>query len=438
MKQIPEADAVATDRNMGDHRLPGNQARRTLKSTSQDTTSKSVWKDSSKYFLKHKKDQLRLPTSVEGQHRLYVKERPDDFRKVGTPSEALTPRSMEGSFFPTISRGMRSPVGNKNQRKLIDDSGLYQPLLPVQQTRRTFWDDIGFRQNQNLLSPWPRGEENSADILIKMLETPKPNRMLENKWPYWEDHREATKQPTNFGKQSQGKLDLDPHKLPWSCEGRHRRQDMLSSIYYKYIYKGGDDICDCAEPWREPIQQIDTGYENQPSYEESPVKKTDLPTFDIRYGRKTSKVKDTRFSKQDSNVVIKLQKPQDPHKTSKETRYESPYLRNNQFEILENEDLITDSNELELQVENLGNSENANEAYDPTDWKYFISKEDTALSSLELLYMKGWGNERSSPTSKMFKNYYWIMDTDNDDDDDDDEEEEHKEEEKVKEKKENR
>ena len=365
---------------------------------------------------------------MEGQHRLYVKERPDDFRKVGTPSEVLTPRSMKGTLFPTISRGMRSPVANKNQRKLIEDSGLYQPLLPVQPTRRTLRNDIGFRQKQNLFGPWPRGKETSADILIKMLETPRHNRMQENKWPYWEDHREATKQPTNSGKQSQGKLDLDPYKLPWSCEGRHKRQDMLSSIYYKYIYKGGDDICDCAEPWREPNQQIDMGYENQPSYEESPVKKTNLPTFDHRYGRKTSKVKDTRLYKQDSNFVIKLQKPQDSYKTSKETRYESPYFRNNQFEILENEDSISDSSELELQIENLGNSENADEAYDPTDWKYFISKEDTALSSLELMYMKGWGNERSTPTSKMFKDYYWIMDTDDDDDDDD--EEEHKEEKK--------
>uniref|UniRef100_A0A8C2LEH7 Uncharacterized protein n=1 Tax=Cricetulus griseus TaxID=10029 RepID=A0A8C2LEH7_CRIGR len=406
---------------------PGNQARRTPKPTSQDTTSKSVWKDSSKCFLKHKKEQqLRLPTSVEGQQRLFVKERPDEFKKVGTPSEGLIPRSnIESTFFPIISRGIRSPVANKNQRKLPEDSGLYHPLLPVQQTRRTFWDDIGMRQNNHLLAPWPRGEENSADILIKMLETPKPNRMLENKWPYWEDHREATKQPTNSGKQSQVKLDLEPHRLSWSCEGnwfhdgKHRRQDMLSSIYYKYIYKGGDDICEWAEPCREPMQQNDTGYENQTSYEESPAKKTDLPTFDVRYGRKTSKVKDSRLSKQDSNFDIKLQKPQDPHKATKELKYESPYLKNNQWKTLGNEDPVTDSNELELQDENIGNPEIIEEAYDPTDWKYFISKDDNStLSTLE--------------------DYFWIMDTDDDDDDDeheDDNNDECKEEEKVKEQK---
>ncbi|CAH6779645.1 LOC102552474 [Phodopus roborovskii] len=402
-------------------------------------TSKSVWKDSSKCFLKQKKEQLRLPTSVEGQQRLYIKDRPDDFRKVGTPSEGLTTRSMEGTFFPTISRGMCSPIANKNQRKLSEDSGLYHPLLPVQQTRRTFWDDIGMRQNHHLLAPWPRGEENSADILIKILETPKPNRMLENKWLYWEDHREATKQPTNTGKQSQGKLDLEPHKLPWSCEGKwlhdrkHRKQDMLSSIYYKYIYKGGDDICEWAEPCRDSMQQIDTGNENQPSYEESPAKKTDLPTFDLRYGRKASKVKDSRLSKQASHFDIKLQKPQDPHKASKEIRYESPYLKNNHWKILGNEEPVADPNELELQDENIGSPEIIEEAYEPTDWKYFISKDDNStLSTLEQMFMKkGWGYE-SSPASKMFKDYYWIMDTDCDDDDDDESKEE---EEKVKEQK---
>ncbi|XP_036030430.1 protein FAM47E-like [Onychomys torridus] len=430
---------------MGDHRMPGNQARRTIKPISQDTTGKSVWKDSSKCFVKHRKEPLRLPTSVEGQHRPSVKERPDDFRKVGTASEELTPRSMEGTIFPTIFRGMPSPVANKTPRKQTDDSGVYHPLLPVQQTRRTFWDDIGFRQNQNLLTPWPRGEENSADILIKMLETPRPNRILEYKWPYWEDYREASKQPTNTGKQSQGKLDVDSHKLPWSCEGpwlhdgKHRGQDMLSSIYYKYIYKGGDDVREWAEYYRDAMKQTDTGYENQPSYEESSAKKTDLPTFDLKYGKKMNKGKDIRLNKQDSNFNTKLSKQHDPHKASKDFRYESSLcLKNHRLKTLENEDTITDSNELELQGENIGNPEIAGEAYEPTDWRYFISKEETTPSTLEQMFMKRrWGYECSTPASNTFKDCYWIMDTGDDDDDDNDDNHKEEEEKAEEQKKEN-
>ncbi|XP_028633437.1 protein FAM47E-like [Grammomys surdaster] len=414
---------------MGDHRLPGSQARRTLKPTSQGASAKSSWKDSSKCFSKHKKEQLRFPTSMENQHRLYGKERSDDFRKSRTWSEGLTPRSMEGTVFPTIARGVCSPIANKNQQKSADDSGLLYPLLTVQPTHRTFWDDIGSR-HQQLLAPWPRGEDSSADILIKMLETPKSKRMLETKWPYWEDHREATKQPTTSAKQSQGKFDLDHHKLPWSCEGtwlhdgKHRGQDMLSSIYYKYIYKGGND--EWAETYRDSIHHFDTGYDNQSSCEESSVRRTDLCNFDIKYGRKASKEKDTPLSKQESSFVIKLQTPPDLYRPNKYTRYESPFLKANQLKTIGEE---TAPNELELQGEN---PETTEQAYDPTDWKYFISKDDTTPSTLEQMFMKKrWGCECTSPTSKMFRDYYWIVDSDDDDDDDDDEEEE--EEEKLKE-----
>ncbi|XP_052027178.1 uncharacterized protein LOC127675199 [Apodemus sylvaticus] len=420
---------------MGDHRLPGSQARRTLKPTSHDTTAKSTWKDSSKCFSKHKKEQVRLRTSVDNQHRLYGKERSDDFRKAGTSSEGMTPRSTEGSFFPTISRRICSPITNKNQQKSADDSGLLYPLLTAQPTRRSFWDDIGTRQNQQLLAPWPRGEDNSADILIKMLETPKPNRMLENKWPYWEDHREATKQPTTSAKHSQGKYNLEHHKLPWSCEstwlhdGKHRGQDMLSSIYYKYIYKGGKD--EWAEKYRGPMHHIDTGYENQSCYEESPVRRTNMCNCDIKYAKKPSKGKDTPLSKEESSFVIKLQTPPDLYRANKHTRYESAFLRTSQLKTLGIEETIP--NELELQGENAGKPKTPEQPYDPSDWKYYISKDDTTPSTLEQMFMKkGWGYECSSPESKMFRDYYWIVDSEDDDDDDDEEEEgEEEEEEKL-------
>ncbi|XP_050997059.1 uncharacterized protein LOC127184748 [Acomys russatus] len=415
---------------MGDHKLPGKQVRRTVKPTSRDTSSKSVGKDASKCALKHKKEQLRLPTPVEGQHRLYIKERPDDFRKAGTPNEGLTPKSVEGTFLPTISQRVPSPIANKCQRKVCDDSGLYQPLLPVQHTRRTFWDEIGSRRNHHLLAPWPRGEDSSADILIKILETPRPQRILENKWPYWEDHREATKQPTNSGKQSQGKFDQDPHNLSSSCEGswvpdgQHRGQDMLSSIYYKYIYKGGDDKW--AKTCRNFVQPIDKGCENQPSNEKSPVKKPDL-----KYDKKMSRVENTRLSKQESSFVIKLQNPPDTHKVNKDIRYEPPSHPKSCH--LKNEDLVPNSDEPELQGKNVVGNPEVAEASEPKDLKYFISKDDTTPSTLEQVFMKkGWGCEYSSPTSEIFRDYYWITDTDDDDDDEEEEEEKMKEKQKEK------
>ncbi|EDL35651.1 uncharacterized protein LOC75775 [Mus musculus] len=405
---------------MGDHKLPGSQARRSLKTASQGTTAKSIWKDSSKCFSKHKREQLKLPTSVEKQHRHYGKERSgsDDFRKAMALTEEMTPHSVESPLFPTISHRVCSPTANKNQQKPADDSGLLYPLLTVRPPpRRTIWGNIGTRHNQQLLAPWPRGEDNSADILIKMLETPRSNRMLENKWPYWEDHREATKQPTTSAKQSQGKSGLEHHKLPWLCEGtwlhdsKHRGQDMLSSIYYKYIYKGGND--EWAETYRDSMQHIDTGYENQSSYEESPVRRTNMCNFDIKYGKKMSKGKDMPLSKQESSFVIKLQTPPDFYRANKYRKYESPVHLGTEE---------TDPNELELQGANARKPE---QAYEPTDWKYFISKDDTTPSSLEQMFMKkGWGYECSSPSSKMFRDYYWIVDSDDDDTDNEEEEEE--------------
>ncbi|XP_031228998.1 uncharacterized protein LOC116091580 [Mastomys coucha] len=431
---------------MGDHRLPGSQARRTLKPTSQDTSAKSMWKESSKCFSKHKREQLRLPTStsVENKYRLRGKEQPgsDDFRKAVAMCKGLTLSSMEDTLFPTISNGVCSSFANKNQPKSPDDSELFYPLLTVQRPRKTIWDKIGSHHDQELFAPWPRGKESSADILIKMLETPRPNwihetprpkrmlqttrpkRMLENKWPYREDHREATKQPTTSAKQSQRKIDLEHQKLPWSCEGtwvhdgKHRGQDMLSSLYYKYIYKGGKD--EWAEKFRDSVQHIDTGYDNQSSCEEPPVRRINMCNCDTKYDKKVSKGKDTPLSKEESSFVIKLQTPPDLYTANKHKQYESPFLKNSQLKTPGAEE--TNPYELELQGENAGKSE---QTYEPTDWKYFISKEDTTPSTLEQMFMKKrWGCERSSPTSKMFRDYYWIVDSDDDDDDDDEEEEE--------------
>ncbi|XP_021484695.1 uncharacterized protein LOC110542428 [Meriones unguiculatus] len=389
---------------MGDHRLPGNQARRTVKPKSQDKAGKYVPKNSSKCFLKLRKEQTKMPTSVEAQQRQNVKERPDDFRKSGTPIERLTPRSMENSLFPTISRRARSSINNKSQRKLTSDSGLYHSPLPVQ--HRSFLDDIGAHQNNHLLSPWPRGEDTSADILIKMLETPKYNRTLEYKWPFWEDHREATKQPTNSCKPSQGKFDLDPHRLSWSCrcswlhDSKHRRQDLLDSSHYKYIYKGGEDKW--AESFRDPMKQTDTRYENQLSYEESPVKKTDLCTFDLKYNRKMSRIKDITLSKQETSFIIKLQTHQNAFKAHKEIMNEPSYLKSNHLTILGNEDPVTDPDDLELQCDNISDPGKVEQAFKPTDWKYYIRKDDPTTSTLEQLFMrKRWACGCSSPTSKI-------------------------------------
>ncbi|KAL1766489.1 hypothetical protein HispidOSU_014524 [Sigmodon hispidus] len=423
---------------MGEQWLPWNRPRQVLQPMPLGMTCKPWFKDKlpSKCFAKHKKEQLKFPTSLDGRRWVFVKEGLDDFRKGCPPSEGMILHGRKEGFLPTISHRVRRR-SRKSPKKPCQDLSLYSSLSLAQQARKFFVERIEENITEHPLTFWPLEEGIPENLLLKVLESLDPDRKLGEKWDYCEGHRKLIDLPTDAEKYAHRKTDLDPPKFPGSRrhgvlhENKPKKQDSGESLYYQYIPKGVYDFCEWVDSFGDlgidedfMMKQFDIGYECKPSYEDSSIKRISLLPAELRYCRRLSRVKAIRFSIQESNFERKLRKPQDPYKSTRDKiRYGAWYLRPDLWKKLVNDEPLMDPEDdlLEFQGGRFGKPDIIEDLYGTIAFKDFIiSKGYNMPGILEKLFMrKGWDYHAvNTPIPRVLKAHELIMQKKDEDYDD--------------------
>ncbi|OBS74346.1 hypothetical protein A6R68_15117 [Neotoma lepida] len=191
-----------------------------------------------KCVLKHKKEQVKYPPFLEGHCHLFSKEEVGELKREYVPYKGHI--LSNGNFFPRISQGVYSVAANKSQKKLPRNAGLFNSV-PLTQQRS--------KESEYQLNPWSQKEDNS-DLFINSLQVPKHDQNLNNKWPHWEKQKEENKKHSKHGSLSHKRLNHGVPKNPRSLQGNCLspntpiNQDFLDSIYYRYLKRGADGVCE--------------------------------------------------------------------------------------------------------------------------------------------------------------------------------------------------
>ncbi|CAO2623940.1 Putative protein FAM47D [Lemmus lemmus] len=403
-------------------------------------TSKPWFKDKlpSKCLAKHKQEQLKFPTSLDGRHWVFMKEGIDDFRKGCPPCHGMILRGPKDGFLPTISHRVRHR-SRKCPKKPCQDLSLFSSLSLAQQARQFFVQRTEESLRQHPLAFWPLEEGISEDLLFDVLEVLDPDQKLEEKWYYCEGHGKLMNLATAAEKCPKKNIDLDPPKFPGARKygvlhenkpKKPKKQDSGESLYYRYIPKGVYKFCEWVNSFGDldideefMMKQFDIGYECKPVYEDSGIKKISLLPSDLRYCRRLSKVKEIRFSIQEANFERKLRKPEDPYKSTRDKiRYGAWYLKPDLWRKLVNDEPLMDPEYLlELQGGRPGKADIIEDLYGTIAFKDFIiSKGYNMPGILEKLFMrKGWDYDTvNTPIPRVLKAHELIMQKKDEDYDD--------------------
>ncbi|XP_050997721.1 protein FAM47A-like [Acomys russatus] len=426
---------------MGEQWLPWNRPRKVLQPMPLGMTCKPWFKDRlpSKCFPKHKQEELKFPTSLDGRRWVFVKKGLDDFRKGCPPCGNMTFRGSKEGFLPTISHGVRHR-SRKNQQKRCQDLSLFSSLSLAQQARKNFVERTEANLTQNPLAFCPLEQAVSEDLFLNVLETLDPDQKLEEKWNYFERQSESINLSTEAETSPQEIVDTEPEEVPeprryrMVFEDESSKEESEESVYFQYIPKGVYDFCEWVDSFGDldidedfMMKQFDIGYECKPVYTDSAIRKISLLPSELKFCRRLSKVKEIRFSLQESNFERKLRKPQDPYKPTRDKiRYGAWYLKPYLWKKLVNDEPLLDPNDLiEFQGGRPRKSDIIEDLYGTIAFKDFIiSKGYNMPNILEKLFVrKGWDYDTiKTPIPRVLKAHELIMqkrDEDYDDENDD-------------------
>ncbi|XP_034342251.1 protein FAM47E-like [Arvicanthis niloticus] len=431
---------------MGEQWLPWNRPRQVLQPMPLGMTCKPWFKDRlpSKCFAKHKQEQLKFPTSLDGRRWVFVKEGLDDFRKGCPPSEGMIIRGPKESFLPTISHEVQRGT-RKSQQKRCQDLSLFSSLSLAQQARKAFVERTEANLIQHQLAFWPMEDgtpsDSSSDLSENVVEASDTDQNLEETLDHSEDHRKSVHSvhlPSVSEECSEKKEEPEPPRFPGSRKHgllgekkKPRKKDPAKeSLYYRYIPKGVYDFCAWVDSFGDleidehfMMKQFDIGYECKPVYTDSAIKKISLLPGDIKRCRRLSKVKEIRFSIQEANFERKLRKPHDPYKPTRDKiRYGAWYLKPYLWKKLVNDEPLMDPEELfELEGGRFGKPDIIEDLYGTIAFKDFIiSKGYSMPTILEKLFMrKGWNYDTvNTPIPRVLKAHELIMQQKDEDYDD--------------------
>uniref|UniRef100_A0A8C6IAM6 Family with sequence similarity 47, member C n=1 Tax=Mus spicilegus TaxID=10103 RepID=A0A8C6IAM6_MUSSI len=430
---------------MGEQWLPWNRPRQVLQPMPLGMTCKPWFKDRlpSKCFAKHKQEQHKFPTSLDGRRWVFVKEGLDDFRKGCPPSEGMIIRGPKDGFLPTISHEVHHG-SRKSQKKRCQDLSLFSSLSLAQQARKAFVKRTEAKLTQRPLVFWPLedGIPSDIELLENVLEALDTDQKLEAKVDHCEDRRKYIHSVhlPSVAEESSEKEEPEPHRFPGSRkysmlqEKKPRKKNPAKqSLYYHHIPKGVYDFCAWVNSFGDlgidehfMMKQFDIGYECKPVYTDSAIKKISLLPPDLRFCRKLSKVKEIRFSIQEANFERKLRKPFDPYKSNRDKiRYGAWYLKPYLWKKLVNDEPLMDPEELfELEGGKHSKPDIIEDLYGTIAFKDFIlSKGYNMPAILEKLFMrKGWNYDTvNTPIPRVLKAHELIMqqrDEDYDDEND--------------------
>ncbi|XP_059106620.1 protein FAM47A-like [Peromyscus eremicus] len=422
---------------MGEQWIPWNRPRQVLQPMPLGMTCKPWFKDRlpSKCLAKHKQANLKFPTSLDGRRWVFVKEGLDDFRKGCLPCEGMILRGSKEGFLPTISHRVRHRSW-KSQKKQGRELKLVSPQSLAQQERKFFVERTKANLTQHPLTFWPLEEGIPENLLLNVMEEVDPERELEEKWVFCEGHRKSIDLPAVADKYPQKKIDLDPPKFPGSRkhgvlhENKPKKQESDDSFYYRYIPKGVYDFCEWVDSFGDlgidedfMMKQFDIGYECKPSYGDSAIKKISVLPSELKYSRRLSRVKEIRFSIQESNFERKLRKPLDPYKSTRDKiRYGAWYLKPGLWKkLINDEPLMEPDYLLELEGGRFGKPDIIEDLYGTIAFKDFIiSKGYDMPGILEKLFMrKGWDYQTvNTPIPRVLRAHELIMQRKDEDYDD--------------------
>ncbi|EDL96069.1 rCG36469 [Rattus norvegicus] len=428
---------------MGEQWLPWNRPRQVLQPMPLGMTSKPWFKDRlpSKCFAKHKQEQLKFPTSLDGRRWVFVKEGLDDFRKGCPPSKGMIIRGPKEGFLPTITHQVHRG-SKKSKQKRCQDVNLFSSLSLAQQARKSFVEKTEANLTQHPLAFWPleEGVPSDIDFLENVLEALDTDQKLEEKLNQCEVSRKSIQSvhlPSVAEDYPEKQEEREPPKFPGARKHGvlhdkkpRKKNPAKESLYYRHIPKGVYDFCAWVDSFGDlgidehfMMKQFDIGYECKPVYTDSAIKKISLLPTDLRLCRRLSKVKEIRFSIQEANFERKLRKPIDPYKPTRDKiRYGAWYLKPYLWKKLVNDEPLLDPEELfELEGGRPGKPDIIEDLYGTIAFKDFIiSKGYNMPTILEKLFMrKGWNYDTvNTPIPRVLKAHELIMQQKDEDYDD--------------------
>ncbi|XP_042558398.1 putative protein FAM47D [Dipodomys spectabilis] len=402
-------------------------------------------KPSSKCVVITHEEILRAPSSLEGRRWLFLKKGQDDFRR-GCPSckDLIIPGSKE-AFLPMISR-MYQP---RDPTKMPKSATLYSSLSQAQQARRAFVKAIEAQISQkHPLALYPNLEDNiSEELLLEVLELLDPERKLESTWDYCENGKkrmEIEKSLKSPKLSKDMKMLLEPPRVPGGHPDllpmRKRRisKELIEAAMRRYIPKGVYDFC----KWVQSLGDLDINenmvtdqfgveFECKPTYTDSCIKKVNLIPVELRYCRKLSRVKQIRFSLQETSFDRRRRKPPDPYKSRwVKIRYGAWYLRPELWKKLVNDEPLIDPKAF---VEKPYPPDIIDELYGTIAFKDFIMSKGYSMPAIleKFFFRKGWDyHDVNTPIPRVVRAHELKYADDDDDDEDDDEKEKEKEKER--------
>ncbi|XP_057358328.1 protein FAM47E isoform X6 [Manis pentadactyla] len=185
---------------------------------------------------------LALPTSLDGQMRVFVRKGLDDFGS--------------GSL-PQVCHGAPQPAPKKRQNKLPMEVALPAKLLAARQARRAFLEDVEAQLAPHPLALYPHLEEDTpVELLLKVLEVLDPDKKLEDSWAYCQGIRKRAKEPTQLLKKCSTQVSLGlskktpvSHPGQWLYEEKKPIETHLlheGGPYHENVHKVVCDFCNWA------------------------------------------------------------------------------------------------------------------------------------------------------------------------------------------------
>ncbi|XP_008831277.2 putative protein FAM47D [Nannospalax galili] len=342
---------------MGDQSLRENQQRQTAGYKTQLP---------SKCVLKHKEEQVKFPSLLESQRQQFLREELEVFGRDCSLSEGLLSHTIQGTFFPRISHTVSSTATTKSQHAV----------------------DPSFHM-----------EDGSADS--SLLQVPKYNHKLNNKWPFG-GKSEGNKKHSTRGKLPQRKSNLALPKGPgsiqgsWLSEGAHQNQDLLDSLYYTHMQSRSGDLSECDETFGEldVVEQLEMEDGCQLSHEDSLDKKIGLWPCGLKHLSALGKAEDIRPSKQETNSGMKGRQWHGPPKPTKEKiKYRPSNQKDKQSKTRKNSESVAEPKILlEIEGRNFCQPDILEDLYGTIAFKDFIVSKGYGTPGIlkKLFVRKGW------------------------------------------------
>uniref|UniRef100_F7ISV8 Family with sequence similarity 47 member E n=1 Tax=Callithrix jacchus TaxID=9483 RepID=F7ISV8_CALJA len=277
-------------------------------------------------FTKHKNG-LKFPTSLNSRQWVFLRKGLDDFKKGCPPCTGLATQFPEEGFLPRIYHRAPQLDPKKRQIKLPKEADLLSKLLPAQQARKAFLEDVEARLTPHPLALHPNLEEAMpVELLLSVLEVLDLDQKLKDTWAYCQGARKGMKESTKLLKQCSTQVYLGPSKKTsvsnsdqWLYEENPHKVDLPhenSLRLHENVRKAVSDFCCWVTTFGSSaideefiLKQFDVDYQTKPSHDALHMVRLNQVPVELKHSMGLSKPQEPEFF-QKPGYERKLQKPQ--------------------------------------------------------------------------------------------------------------------------------